>query len=205
MIASLASAGFSFEPASYARVAADVTISAEYASDVAARELLLDRAMGANRRRKASEAIRRGRSPAKGLSLVARDGFGAVVGTVRLWHVAAGETSAPALLLGPLAVVPEFEGTGIGSALMRRAIAEAQWQGHAAIILVGDPEYYERFGFSAEAAAALSMLGPFERHRLLGLELTRGALDGAHGLIRATGMKLKLATTGDSSSAMRRA
>ncbi|MGB7657967.1 MAG: N-acetyltransferase, partial [Pseudolabrys sp.] len=46
---------------------------------------------------------------------------------------------------------------------------------------------YDRFGFSAAKTAALRMPGPFERQRLLGLELVPGALDGARGLLRAAG------------------
>ncbi len=70
---------------------------------------------------------------------------------------------------------------------MQRALATARRRGHQAVILVGDPEYYDRFGFSAEKTGALWLPGPFERHRLLGCELTAGALDGARGLIGATG------------------
>ena len=65
-------------------------IDLENASDVVARENLLDRAMGPGRKRKSSEAIRRGRIPAEGLALVARDRNGHVIGTVRLWNVEAG-------------------------------------------------------------------------------------------------------------------
>lgn len=169
-----------------------VSVAMESAADVAAREILLDRAMGPGRRRKASEAIRRGRRPADGLSLAAKDEAGILVGTVRLWHVAAGTragAAVPALLLGPLAVEPALEGRGIGAALMRRAVAEARRLGHAAVLLVGDPDYYERFGFSAASTGALAMPGPFERHRLLALELQPGALSGAAGLIRPTGQK----------------
>jgi predicted N-acetyltransferase YhbS len=81
---------------------------------------------------------------------------------------------------------------GIGSALMKDAIARARALGHGAIILVGDPEYYARFGFTAEKTAALAMPGPFEKHRLLALELRDGALDGASGVLRATGAKCQV-------------
>jgi predicted N-acetyltransferase YhbS len=74
----------------------------------------------------------------------------------------------------------------VGTALVRRALAEARKRGHAAIVLVGDAAYYSRFGFSAEKTGALWMPGPFERHRLLALELVPGALEGARGLIGAT-------------------
>ncbi|OLP57393.1 GNAT family N-acetyltransferase [Rhizobium rhizosphaerae] len=173
---------------------AEFTIDAEHPGDVVQRERLLDRAMGPGRKRKSSEAIRRGRVPAQGLALVARDLDGHVIGTVRLWHVEAGVgpdgAGIPALLLGPLAVDAAYEGKGIGGALMRAAITEAAARGHGAILLVGDPEYYERFGFFAEKAAHLVMPGPFERRRFLGLELKAGWLTGAAGLLVGTGTRL---------------
>ncbi|HTO29825.1 MAG TPA: N-acetyltransferase [Pararhizobium sp.] len=174
------------------------TIDMENAGDVVARENLLDRSMGPNRRRKSSEALRRGRVPAEGLALVARDADGHVIGTVRLWNVEAGVArdglAIDALLLGPLAVDGGHEGKGIGAALMRAAIGEAKTRGHGAILLVGDAPYYERFGFFAEKARHLVMPGPFERHRFLALELKDGWLDGAAGLLVASGRKLSQAS-----------
>lgn len=164
-------------------------IDAEAATDVGAREALLDRAMGPGRRRKSSEKLRRGRLPAEGLAFSARDNGGAVVGTVRLWNVAAAGSDASLLLLGPLAVEPSLKGAGVGSALMRHAIAEAGRLGHGAILLVGDAPYYARFGFSAAKTASLSMPGPYEKHRFLALELVPGALDGVSGILRANGRK----------------
>ena len=164
---------------------------AETVADVAAREALLDRAMGPKRRKKSSEKLRRGRRPSEGLAFVARDASGGVAGTVRLWDVRLGEGGAAALLLGPLAVDPSLKNAGIGSALMRHAIAEAARLGHAAILLVGDAPYYARFGFSADKTGSLAMPGPYERHRLLALELVEGALDGVHGTLKAAGRKLK--------------
>jgi predicted N-acetyltransferase YhbS len=166
-------------------------ISKEAPFDVGAREALLDRAMGSSRHIKTSARMREGRLPADGLALVARDDEGRLVGTVRLWNVALGESGRgdgrACLMLGPLAVDPAAQGTGIGGKLMRWALAEAALAGHAAIILVGDPEYYARFGFSADRAAGLSLPGPVERRRFLGLELVEGALEGATGMVRATG------------------
>jgi len=170
--------------------AAAFVILGESGGDVAAREALLDRAMGSRRRKKSSEKLRRGRRPSEGLAFVARDPSGAVVGTVRLWDVRLGEGPA-ALLLGPLAVEPGLKSGGIGSALMRHAITEAARLGHGAILLVGDAPYYGRFGFSADRTGALAMPGPYERHRLLALELKEGALAGATGTIKAAGRKIK--------------
>ncbi|MCX8996869.1 N-acetyltransferase [Rhizobiaceae bacterium BDR2-2] len=166
----------------------------ENAGDVVARETLLDVAMGPDRRAKSSEKLRRSRLPADGLALVARDSGGHVIGTVRLWNVEAGVTPAgtpvDALLLGPLAVDPAHEGKGIGGALMRAAIARAHDRGHGAILLVGDAPYYERFGFFAEKTKLLMMPGPTARERFLALELKEGWLDGAAGMIVASGRKL---------------
>jgi predicted N-acetyltransferase YhbS len=156
-------------------------IRSEHPADVAAREALLDIAYGPVRFTKPSQRLREGREAA--LALVAVE-HGRIVGTVRLWPVAAG-AGRPALLLGPLAVAPECRRRGIGAALMRRAIRAARLAGHAAVLLVGDPGYYGRFGFTAEKATALSIAGLGEPDRLLALELDPDALDGARGTIRA--------------------
>ncbi|PHP67268.1 GNAT family N-acetyltransferase [Zhengella mangrovi] len=166
-------------------------IAVESATDVAARDVLLDCAMGPRWRRKASEKLRRGRRPAEGLAFVARDGDGTVIGTVRLWNVRAGECDA--LLLGPLAVDPSLKSSGVGSALMRHAIAEAGRLGHGAVLLVGDPGYYERFGFSSGLTGGLAMPGPYEPHRFLALEFRAGALEGASGVLRANGRRIEAA------------
>jgi predicted N-acetyltransferase YhbS len=165
-----------------------VTIREEKIADVAAREALLDEAYGACRFTKTSERLREGRRPAEGLALVAVE-RGRVIGTVRLWHVTAGPGCA-ALLLGPLAVHPDYRNRGIGTTLMRRAIARARLAGHGAVLLVGDAPYYGRFGFSTAQTGSLWMPGSFERDRLLGLELKPAALSGARGMIGATGKLL---------------
>jgi predicted N-acetyltransferase YhbS len=164
--------------------AAPFATRAERASDVAAREALLDACFGANRQSRICQRLRDGRAPAEGLALsVVRQGR--LVGTVRLWHVSAG--GKPALVLGPLAVDPSCRKLGVGATLMKHALAAAAAHAHGAVILLGDVAYYARFGFTTAKTAKLSLPGPFERERLLGLELRDGALDGAAGLIVPTG------------------
>jgi predicted N-acetyltransferase YhbS len=167
--------------------AARFAIRAERASDVAAREALLDACFGESRHMRTCQRLRDGRTPAEGLSLSAISG-GRLVGTLRLWHVSAG--GQPALMLGPLAVETSSRQLGAGAALMACALAAAKARGHRAVILLGDAPYYARFGFSAARTGQLSLPGAFERERLLGLELVEGALDGAWGMIVATGKKL---------------
>ena len=167
--------------------AAPFAIRAERAADVAAREALLDACFGENRHGRTCQRLRDGRAPAAGLALSAVH-EGTLVGTVRLWHVSAG--GRPALVLGPLAVDPACRELGIGAALMQQALAAARARGHAAVILLGDAPYYSRFGFSAEKTGELLLPGPFERDRLLAIEFTEGALDGAEGMIVPTGAAL---------------
>ena len=166
-----------------------VTIREETPRDIAQRENLLDRAFGRNRRRKTSERLRRGRLPSDGLAFSATDAKGRLIGTIRLWDVIAG-SAGPALLLGPLAVDCGAQKSGIGKALMQHAIGEARARGHGAVILVGDEPYYGRFGFTRASVAGLNLPGPVERERFLGLELVPGALDGAEGLVAASGRVL---------------
>jgi predicted N-acetyltransferase YhbS len=161
-----------------------ITYGSEAPAEAGAREALLDRVMGRERRFKPSERLRRGRKPADGLALVARDGD-RLVATVRLWHVKAGDRAA--LLLGPLAVDHTAQGDGVGANLMRLAIARADSSGHTGIILVGDQEYYERFGFTAALTGALMMPAPVDRRRFLGLELAPPGLVSASGLVTPAG------------------
>ena len=166
-------------------------IRAERASDVVAREALLDGCFGPSRYLRTCQRLRDGRAPAEGLALSAvREGR--LVGTVRLWHVSAG--GIPALMLGPLAVEDCSRKLGVGVTLTDRALAVAKARGPRAVVLLGDTPYYARFGFSAAKTGELSLPGPFEHDRLLGLELCEGALGGARGMIVATGARLSKPT-----------
>ena len=100
--------------------AAPFAIRAETASDVVAREALLDACFGENRHLRTCQRLRDGRAPAEGLAFSAwREGR--LVGTLRLWHVSAG--GIPALMLGPLAVEASCRKFGVGTALMDHALA----------------------------------------------------------------------------------
>src|SRR5260221_9905660 len=146
---------------------APFVVRSERASYVVAREALLDACFGVTRQTRTCQRLRDGRVPAEGLALSAVCN-GRLVGTLRLWHVSAG--GVPALTLGPLAVDPSCRKLGIGRALVQRALAAAKARGHGAVLLLGDAPYYARFGFSALKTGELSLPGPFQRDRLLGLE-----------------------------------
>ena len=89
----------------------------------------------------------------------------------------------PSLALAPMAVLPEFQNQGIGSALVRRGLEMCREKGHKIVVVVGHPQYYPRFGFSPQLAADLA--SPFSgKDFFMALELVSGALDGVKGRVQ---------------------
>ena len=88
------------------------------------------------------------------ISLVAEQS-GEIVGHVMLSRMNVSAASRPyrALGLGPVGVLPGCRGSGVGSELIRSALAIAEALGEEMVFVLGEPDYYSRFGFSAEAAA----------------------------------------------------
>ena len=144
---------------------------------------LLDQVFGLSRRAKTSYRLREGETPVDGLSFVALDDDGTLVGAISFWHLFIGEAGTPALLLGPLAVSPALQGKGVGWALMRRGLDLARDMGHRLVVLVGDEPYYARVGFARLPEGKLILPGPVDPARFLYLELQPGALDAAEGLV----------------------
>jgi len=165
----------------------------EAPAHVGAREALLDLSFGFDRHMKTSERLREGRLPAFAYS--ALDGDDAFVGTVRLWPVA-DECGQGTLLLGPLAVDKTCQGQRIGDRLMRHALTQAALAGHGSVLLVGDLAYYERFGFARGLLESVTLPGPLERHRFLGLEFASGHLDRLSGCLWGAGQSDPAAALG---------
>jgi putative acetyltransferase len=88
----------------------------------------------------------------------------------------------PALALAPMAVLPAFQRRGIGSELVRRGLDLCREQGHRIVIVLGHPQFYPRFGFSAELARPLQ--SPFSGEAWMAIELAPGALAGVSGKVR---------------------
>ena len=131
-------------------------------------ETLLDAAFGTDRRGRTAYRLREGAAAIPALSFAAWEGE-RLVGTLQSWPVAlrAAESSDTLVMVGPVAVVPDLQTQGIGKALMAALIAAAGQTGADGLMMIGDPEYYERFGFTAEPAAGWRIDGPYEQRRLL--------------------------------------
>lgn len=114
------------------------------------------------------------------LSLVAEDD-GHVIGHILFSelpiHTPGGVVNA--LALAPLAVLPDRQRQGVGSALVQEGLRLAKQQGHRIVVVLGHVGYYPRFGFSRVLAEPLA--SPYSGPALMALELVPGALKGVSG------------------------
>ncbi|BAZ02191.1 N-acetyltransferase GCN5 [Tolypothrix tenuis PCC 7101] len=93
------------------------------------------------------------------ISLVA-EAEGKIVGQVAVSPVAISDATQGWYGLGPISVAPEHQGIGIGSQLMREALATLRQLGASGCVLLGNPNYYSRFGFQAEPSLVLADVPP---------------------------------------------
>jgi predicted N-acetyltransferase YhbS len=85
------------------------------------------------------------------------------------------------ICFGPVAVLPAYQGKGVGSALIRHTLARARELGFRSVLIYGDPDYYGRFGFSPAEKYGIGTADGMYADALLALELVPGALDGVRG------------------------
>lgn len=116
------------------------------------------------------------------ISLVA-EWRGNVVGHILFSPVKTSGTAHPPVLgLAPLAVLPSHQRLGLGSKLVREGLLAAMDLGASAVIVLGDPAYYGRFGFSSASARGLtSAFADGHPEAFQAVELVEGGLDGRRG------------------------
>ena len=109
-----------------------------------------------------------------------------VVGHILFTPVSIGDADAPlsATGLAPMAVLPEFQRRGIGSALVNAGLDACRAAGHDLAVVLGHPDFYPRFGFVVAADHQLSCEYPAPREAFMVVELRPGALRRARGLAR---------------------
>jgi len=145
-------------------------------------ENLLDNVFGPGRQDKASYLYRAGVQPVAELSWTAYAGE-QLVGTIRYWPILVGEAGLQALLLGPLGIDQEFAGRGIGRALTFKTLELAAGLGYGLVLLVGDVDYYKRFGFVPATPYGFVMPGEKRPERLQVAALRENMLDPAKPLL----------------------
>lgn len=170
----------------------DYTLALQTPADEAAINILHENTFGPGRFARTAFRIREAAAIADELCLVAfSTKTGSLIGSVILSHITIGST--PSLLLGPLAVLPEYKNKGAGKLLMRQAVDSARSAGYDSIILVGDEPYYGPFGFQPVPRGQLELPGPVDPTRLLVCVLSDGENFTASGEVRGACSPAELA------------
>lgn len=150
--------------------------------DPAPIETLLDRAFGSDRHTRTAYRLRAGSKFIPDLSFALIDDA-ELLASIQCWPVRIGDSSL--VLVGPVAVDPEHQNRGAGKRLMHIMLDAAEAMGNPAMVMIGDPEYYGRFGFTAEATGGWTLPGPWELRRLLARNVAGHCLPATGMLERA--------------------
>jgi putative acetyltransferase len=158
-------------------------IRAETAADREAVRGVNESAFGRSEEANLVDALRGSANPC--ISLVAEEG-GRVVGHIFFSPVAveSGGGAWAALGLGPMAVLPEYQGRGVGSELVREGLSECQRLGHEVVFVLGHARYYPRFGFKPAGVKGIACEFPSPDENFMVVELRPDALAGREGLVR---------------------
>jgi putative acetyltransferase len=118
------------------------------------------------------------------VSLVAEDD-GAIVGHIMFTPVSlSGHPGLKVMGLAPMAVAPEHQRKGIGSALVRAGLERCRQLDFAAVVVLGHPEYYPRFGFSPSTRFGIGSEYDVPEDVFMATELQPGALSGKAGTVK---------------------
>lgn len=139
------------------------------------------RVFGSGRFARTAYRVREGTPAVSAFCRVAESGR-RIVASIRMTEIAVGGKGG-ALLLGPLAVHPEFANQGHGRRLIAESMDAAREAGRQIVLLVGDMPYYGRLGFVPVPPGQITLPGPVNPARLLAFELQPGALAGFSGLV----------------------
>lgn len=128
------------------------------------------------------DALREQAAPV--VSLVAEDN-GAIVGHIMFSPVSlSGHPALKVMGLAPMAVVPEHQRQGIGSALVRAGLEQCKQLGFVAVVVLGHPEYYPRFGFSPSTRFGIGSEYEVPEEVFMATELQPAALSGSAGTVK---------------------
>lgn len=119
------------------------------------------------------------------LSLVAVKGDGEIIGHIlfSVIHLVTAQGTVPTLGLAPMAVKPDYQNSGIGSALVNEGIKACKALGYDHVFVLGHPNFYPRFGFSPTSQFGIAPPFPVPEEVFMALELKKGSLTGLQGKI----------------------
>ena len=159
----------------------------EIKEDLPEIERLLDLVFTPKRKLLSSYQLRGPKNKVNRLSYVVKDNSGRVIGSIRFWSVKVDSHNSSGLLLGPLAVHPIYQSEGLGEKLVSKTLELAFSENWNWVVLVGDIEYYSKFGFDKGPTRGISLGDGLDDGRLLGLNLKKNFLNEVIGsLIKAS-------------------
>jgi len=150
-----------------------LVVRGEHPGDHAAIRRVHEAAFGRESEGRLVDDLRRAGLFSPDMSLVAVAPGGEVVGHVlhSTVDLEIDGVPVPCAALAPLAVLPAYQRRGVGTKLVREGLHRLRLLGYRAVIVVGDPAYYARFGFSRELAAAIASPYAGDAHQALELEV----------------------------------
>jgi putative acetyltransferase len=156
-----------------------ITVRPETAEDIRAIDVVHISAFGGEAEAQLVSALRESATYNRELSLVAELN-GRIVGHVLLTRVPLRKhgSEKQVLALGPMSVVPSQSHRGIGSELINASIKLAKEKGYGAIVVLGHPEYYKRFGFVQARDLQVSCNLPAPEDALTVMEIVDANLAG---------------------------
>jgi putative acetyltransferase len=160
---------------------ARIAVRRERPGDAAAVRSVVEAAFGRPSEADLVEALHRERAVIAAFVAVMDD---RVVGHVLFSRVLieAADASHAAAALAPLSVFPDAQRQGVGTRLVHAGLEALSARGEQVVLVLGDPQYYRRFGFSVQQAAGLDT--PFPRDAFMAVELIADALTGVRGRVK---------------------
>ena len=144
-------------------------------------ERLLDLVFTPRRKLLSSYQLRGSANKVDNLSYVLKDNSNKIVGSIQFWNIRLVNHKSKGLLLGPLAIHPIYQSEGLGEKLVSTGIEKAHADNWNWIVLVGDINYYSRFGFNKEATHGVTIGNGLDNARLLGLDIKDSYLEASVG------------------------
>jgi putative acetyltransferase len=156
-------------------------VRTERPEDCAAIRLVNEEAFG---RPDEADLVDRLRAQGVVLASFIAEADGLIVGHILFSRMSIETTDIPvaAVALAPVAVIPKFQRQGIGTMLMAHGLDWLRVQSEQIVLVLGHPDYYQRFGFSTDKARFIE--SPFNPKSFMALELKPNALEGIRGKVR---------------------
>lgn len=147
-----------------------IKIRHSHTQDAIEIEALLDACFGKERINRTAYALRKGSSAIDAYSFVITND-GIIIGSIACSSVVLFHDDninpIPMIMVGPIAVSPDYQGCGYGRMLVEKILDQKNADDIRPLIMIGDPEYYERYGFRAIMENDWILPGPYENRRLL--------------------------------------